>query len=333
MLRLLIIVLTAATLWAGYWVVGSIGADRAMTSWLNDRRTDGWQADYSDLSVAGFPNRFDTTITDVALADPKAGWAWTAPFFQILTLSYKPNHLIAAWPNTQTLQTPLGRQTIQSTQMQASLVVDAGARLPLNRTNFIAHDLVLTPDAGEPTAMKTLRAAIQRLEGTNTTYRFAITADEFAPGSDWRGLLDPKGALPKTLSALSADITVAFDAPWDLNALESKRPQPTQITVKLAEGTWGALRLATAGDLAIDENGVPSGRITIKARNWRDILAMAVTSGTLSTGMAAQAERGLSLLATMSGNPETLDIPLDMGGGFVRLGPIPIATSPVFKLR
>ena len=88
-------------LWAGYWVVGSSAAQSGMADWFDERRAEGWVAEYDDLAVRGFPNRFDAGFTEISLADPGTGLAWQAPFFQLLALSYKPNHVIAVWPDEQ----------------------------------------------------------------------------------------------------------------------------------------------------------------------------------------------------------------------------------------
>jgi hypothetical protein len=44
-------------------------------------------------------------------------------------------------------------------------------------------------------------------------------------------------------------------------------------------------------------------------------------------------ESGLTLMAQMSGNPETLDVPLTFRNGRILLGPIPIGPAPILRLR
>ena len=164
--RLLAIVLIAASLWAGYWFMGENGLKRGLEAWLQGRRAAGWQADVADLSVVGFPNRFDTTFNEFVLADPDSGWAWQAPFFQLLALSYQPNHVIAVWPNSQTLATPLQKFQISSASMQASLRLGSSTDLPLERANLVADTLLITDEAGKSTAMTALRVAVERLPGS-----------------------------------------------------------------------------------------------------------------------------------------------------------------------
>ncbi|WP_371226041.1 DUF2125 domain-containing protein [Roseovarius sp. 2305UL8-3] len=332
---LLTVMLVAVAGWSGYWFLGSTGVKSGFEIWFDERRADGWVAEYSDLSVAGYPNRIDTSFTDLALADPATGLAWEAPFFQILALSYRPNHVIAVWPNAQRIASPYEKLDVNSSDMRASLVLEASTLLTLARTTLTAEDLVITPvGESEATRIAALTLAAERVPvDGDASYRLGLSADGFAPSLPWRAHLDPGGTLPETLDALTADITVTFDKPWDRLAIEQARPQPRQIKVKLAEARWGQLELQVAGDLNVDANGMPDGSLTIKARNWRDILALAVKAGALPEGLAGTLEDGLGLIAGLAGNPKTLDIPLDFRNGRVLLGPVPIGPAPVLKLR
>ncbi|MFO7771616.1 MAG: DUF2125 domain-containing protein, partial [Roseovarius gahaiensis] len=133
--------------------------------------------------------------------------------------------------------------------------------------------------------------------------------------------------------ALSVDMTVEFDKPWDRTAIEDARPQPRHIDIQLAEARWGQLELQMAGEMRVDSSGQATGEIMIKARNWRDILDLAVNAGAMPKGMADTVGDGLGLIAQMAGNPKTLDIPLGLRNGRVFLGPVPIGPAPSLRLR
>lgn len=331
---LLSVIVIAAAAWSGYWFVGSTGLHAATDSWFNARRSEGWAADYTDMQVRGFPNRFDTVFTDIALADPDTGLAWGAPMFQMNTLSYRPNHIIAVWPDKQRIATPLQKYDITSTGMRASLIVSAAAQLPLERSTLTAESLAVTAlGSGDTARLSALTLAVERAPQTVATYRLGLRADGLVPSLPWKARVDPRGTLPDRLETLSADVTATFDKAWDMTAIEDARPQPQAIRVRLAEARWGQLELQAAGELDIGPDGVPEGEITIKARNWRDILALAVASGALPEGLAQSVEDGLSLIAQLAGNPKTLDIPLGFRNGRITLGPVPISAAPVLRFR
>lgn len=341
MKRLLILIVVAATLWSGYWLYGASGTRATFTAWFEERRADGWAADVSNLEVKGFPNRFDTTFTDVTLADPATGWAWEAPFFQLFALSYKPNHIIAIWPDNQRIATPTGRYGMTSAEMQASVVIWPSTDLVLDRIRLVADTVQITADDGSKAGAGALRLAAERLGGDgqpansapdkgDTRYRIAFSTEGFAPDSELRARIDPTGRLPRTLETLRVDVTLGFDRPWDRHAVEVARPQPTLISLRLAEARWGELELQASGDLNVDTQGEATGRITVKAQNWREIMEMIRASEQMPEALTTTLERGLSLLA---GQDSGLDIPLEFRSGRIWIGPLPVMDSPRVMFR
>ncbi|RXV66291.1 DUF2125 domain-containing protein [Roseovarius sp. A46] len=333
MRALLAIILVAAGLWAGYWVIGSRTTHSAFEGWFDARRAEGWVAETSSLGVQGFPNRFDVVFEDVILADPATGLAWEAPRFQINALSYRPNHVIAVWPDEQRIATPEEKFRIESRDMRASLVIAPDAALAPRRMTLTADFLRVTSETrpGETTALSTLSLAAERQEGT--TYRFGLRAEGLTLAAPARTRLDPEGRLPDRISGFTADVTATFDKPWDRTAIERARPQPTHLSVRLAEGRWGDLLLQAAGEVDVTPDGWPDGEITLKARNWREIVTILRSAGALPESLASSVENGLGMMARLKGNPDTLDIPLGFGGGRMWLGPVPLGSAPRLRLR
>ncbi len=85
MRALVIVIGLAALLWSGYWLIGASRATKGTRDWLDARSVDGWMAGAADIRTRGFPNRFDTTLTEPRLALPSGQAVWSAPFLQILT--------------------------------------------------------------------------------------------------------------------------------------------------------------------------------------------------------------------------------------------------------
>lgn len=330
--KLLAIVLIAALGWSGYWFVGAMAVERGLGGWFDARRAEGWVADYSGLNTAGFPNRFDTTITGLELADPDSGLAWSAPMFQILALSYRPNHIIAVLPRSQTLATPLERLTLDSALMNGSVRFEPGTDLVLDQATFVMEDLRLA-GTGWSMALDTGRLASRQTAARENAHDIAFEAIGFAPTDATRQRLDPAGLLPAAVETLKIDATVAFDAPWDRHAIERSRPQITVLDLNLAQATWGSLDFRATGSLTVDAEGVPTGRITVKATDWRRMLDMAVAAGVVPEMLSPTLERGLGMLAGLSGDPETLDAQLTFQDGRLSFGPIPLGPAPRLRLR
>ncbi|MCF6444120.1 DUF2125 domain-containing protein [Nereida sp. MMG025] len=327
------IVTTLAVLYAGYWFIGAAATERAATQWFNDRAQDGWIAETSAIETRGFPSRFDTTLTDIELADPETGWVWTAPFFQVFALSYRPNHIIAVWPPDHSLASPNARIALSSNDTRASMVFEAGPDLTLQTANFEVAALTLAhSQLGETTIGEGSIALRQTPDMVLSNDLYAQLKTVALPPA-LRGLLDPAGLLPTAIEGMTIDSTIGFDAPWDRFAIERARPQPTSIDLKLLSASWGPLDLRAAGTLQVDENGVPTGEIGIKARNWRQMLDVAENAGLLPSEILPMVERGLEVLSGLSGNSQTLDVPLSFRNGRMAIGPLPIGPAPRIMLR
>ena len=331
MKRLLIVIVVLSLGWSAYWLVGATQAKSAFEDWFAARQAEGWLAETADITVRGFPNRFDTTFSKVALADPETGVAWTAPFFQLFALSYRPNHLIAVWPNEQGLAFPDQRLTLRSDDMKASLVVAGTPSLPLERSNFAAEALAVVSDAGWSLSSENLRLAMHKAPEGDAHYRLALTASGFAPPAEVAARA--ASSLPRTFKTLEADLSAEFSRAWDISALEDSRPQPTAIDLHKAQVTWGKLDLHAAGKVTVDASGYPQGEITLRATNWREIIALARQGDEIPSALIDAMEQGLELLSAMAGNPKTLDIPLNFRGGLTRIGPVPLGPAPRLVLR
>lgn len=328
-----VIVLAAFGLWAGYWAVGSIALERGLSGWLEDRAAEGWVAEYSDLAVEGFPTRFETTFRDLELADPETGVAWQAPTFRIEAASARPTRITAVWPPEQTVASPLERITVTSATMRAEIGFEPDTALALETSDFALSDMRLVSTAGWEAALADGTLTTNQAEGVENGHDIRFEASSVLPAEPLRVSLDPAGVLPETVETLRIAATLGFDAPWDRFAIEQARPQVTSIDLDELQATWGQLDLRAAGELAVDGQGVPEGRITVKATNWREMLGIARNGGLLPEALAPTVERALEILAGLSGPPDTLDAPLSFQNGLVTFGPIPLGPAPRLVIR
>lgn len=330
---LLLIVAGLALAWSGYWMAGARGVERGLTGWLDDRAAAGWVANYAGVETRGYPNRFDTTVTALELADPATGVAWSAPFFQILRLSYEPNHLIAVWPETQTIASPHQRVTVGTGRARASLVFVPGTDHALDRLTAVFEDVALASNAGWTATLDEARLATRQTAAVRNSVDVGFEAIALEPGGTTLARLADAGLLPGTFERLKIDARLDFDAPWDARAVEARRPAITAIELELLQAKWGKLDLWMAGEVTLDAEGRATGSITVKARNWREMLALGVAAGWIPESIAPTLESGLEILASLSGSPRTLDAPLDFDRGKVSFGPIPLGEAPRIRLR
>lgn len=330
--RVLALAALAPTLgWSAWWWVGASAKEAAFAAWLADRRADGWLAEAASIATAGFPNRFDTRIERLALADAEAGWAWEAPFVDILMLSYAPTRAILALPPAQDLSIPGARATLRSDRLMASANLAPGPSLALRRVSVEGAGLRLEAPAGWSAAAQSVEAHVAEAPehaGPDNAYALALSAEAVRLPAVWRERLDPAGAMAEALDRLTLDARAAFDRPLDRSAIEDRLPRLEALSLELLEARWGALSLTASGRVTADRGGYAAGEITVRATRWREMLRAAVAAGALDRDLADAIEAGLGLLALLSGDADTIEAPLSFSGGFARIGPVPLGPAP-----
>lgn len=330
---LLYLVVVFALGWSGYWLIGAWSLKSDTAAWLEARRADGWQAEWSEISLRGFPNRHDMTISAPVLADAEGGWAWSAPRLELLRLSYRPDHVIVVWPETQSLHTTRQKLAIGGAQMRGSVVFQPGTARALDRSNFVFDAVQVVSDAGWRLGVTQARLATRSTEGTLGSYDIGIEATGLVPPARWLAQMAEADLLPGDIERVNADINATFDRPWDRRAIEDTRPQLTAMKIRNISAEWGKLKMRVAGDLAFSQSGTADGDLLIKATNWREIVALGRASGSLPTGLVDLLEDALELISSLAGSQKTLDIPLTFSGGRSWIGPVPVGPAPVVRLR
>ncbi|MFC2970072.1 DUF2125 domain-containing protein [Acidimangrovimonas pyrenivorans] len=327
---LTLVVVIAGALWGGYWYIGSTALQKAAVAAFANAREEGRVAQYSSLSVAGFPNRFDLTVNDIALGDPAEGVTWRAPFAQILSLSYTPYHVIAALPHRQVLELPGQSLTLTSQKMEGSVLFAPTPALRLKRTTFIAAQPELVSTAGWQVGLHQARFAARPVAGKENSYEIGFEALDIAPDASLKAQLDPEGKLPPKAEIVHLDGDLSFTAPLDRHAGET-HPRLTALTLRDSHARWGDLSLTLKGALEIGRDGLPIGRITLSARHWQQMLDIAVALGLVKPEIAPTVRNMLTELAKGSGSPDTVELPLSFQKGWMSVGPLPLGPAPRFR--
>jgi len=336
MRKLFFLLLFAGFAYSGYWWVGATAKETAIDAWLADRRAAGWAADRSDLVLTGYPNRFDTILHDLVLADPVSGWSWSAPVFQILALSYKPNHIIAVWPRSQTIASPRERIVLNAERMRGSVRFAVNTQLALEQAVIELTDLRADSTDGWSAALGEGQIAIRKSPpggAPDFGYDMSLTADMVTLPAPIRDELDPAGLFPASIASAEARLTPVYDAPWDRKAVEGPPPNLTALNVGKLGFTWGGMDLLVRGTLEADAAGYASGDLNVVAKNWEDMLEVSINAGWVPRNMFESLRRGLSIAAQLTGDSNQLDATFRFEGRKVWLGPIPVADAPRMTYR
>lgn len=320
-------------LWSLYWFGAGYVVRSSISGWFAVQSERGWQAEYSRIETSGFPVLHATMLHNPVLADPASGAAWRADWLVIESP--------ALWPGRQALHFPAMPQrlsyldqtvVITADDLKARLFLAPGRTLELEELALESGNWLINSDQGPLVAADSLIMAMTQSE-TAETYALELDATAFAPGLSLRRAVSSNTALPDSFETLRVEMKVTFDRAWDRRALEDSRPQPRRIDLELADAHWGTLRLRAAGDLSVDEHGLPSGILTLKADNWREMLRMAQEARALSPQAAQGAERVFGMLAGLGSDPDALEVKLSFRDGLVAIGPLPLGPAPRIILR
>jgi hypothetical protein len=330
MKRLTIAIIVAALAYSGFWFWSASVQKDAIAHWFETRRDAGWTADYSELSVIGFPNRLDTTITSPRLGDPSTGTQWETPFFQILRLSYNPKHLIAVAANEQTFSTANGELGIKTSDLRASLELADIKSLTPERLIVVAEGLDMASTSGFTLKSNVAQISIDATATDETQYRIGIDARGVA--GSLPGLMDIAQGNDRAIDRLTLDTQITLTAPLSRTTIENARPQLDKITITQAEILWSGLKLSATGEVEIGHGGTPIGKITLKLENWRAMIASERQDTRITQEALNQIELVLKLISGLSGNPETLDLPFDFVNGQIWLGPLKLGNAPIIAI-
>lgn len=333
MRRLISGLVVLAALAGGWWAFYAWSTQRVVSQWLEARAAEGWVVNYTDLSVNGFPTRFDTRIVALELADPDTGWVWSVPQVSLGQRVFRPDHLRAVGPAEQVLASPSERLVIRSDVIQSELDVQPAARFALDASITEMRGVEVTSSAGWSMRLPEGLLTGHRVDGAEATYDVVFAADGLEPPAPMAALLDPAGVLPDAIGAVSYRARMAFDRPWDLRAIEDRRPQITRLDLDDISANWGEMLFRATGAVDVDGRGRPEGDVSVRAENWRAMVELAVNAGAIPTQLQGSIEGVLGMVAGLSGRREDIDATLSFRDGRVFLGPLPLGPAPRLVLR
>lgn len=321
-MRVILGLLAAAVLatigWGGYWFIGARAMDRAVSAVLQGNPAVSAQSH----SVQGFPNRFDLTLN--APQVEQGGMQWRAPFVQFFALSYRLNHVIAVFAHDQRF-TLLGQEmTLHTEDMRASLVMEPGLLLPLERFALVAEAPAL--GSGPQThRADTARLASEMLEPQR--HRLVIEIVNAFPDPAAMAVRDPAGHWPRRYDIIRLEGEAEFDRPLDRRALAGAPPQLIAFALTGARLVFDGSAITARGRLVPDAQGYLSGEMVLEVQGWRDLMARARDAGLMPAEHDALATMALE---TMTGpdNPDLLEAPLAVRAGNIMLGPVMLGSIP-----
>lgn len=334
MRRVVKITISLSLLWSVLWLGSAYALKGVYWAWFTEQEARGWQVDFADHRVQGYPLRHVTTLSLPVFADPFNGTAWSAEYLTLTSPAYWPGDVTVTFPNGPQRLSYYDQTSVLSAQsMTAELDLKPTLDLQLHTLSLVSGPWTIMSEDGTRIGADGLTLSMVQSETDPATYDFTATAPQFSPSETMVLLASTADELPDTFESLQMTAQVTFADPWDINALSNRRPQPRHIDLQLAEAHWGDMVFRMAGRMDVDENGILDGTVSLRAENWQSALQIAHDAGHLPAPIHSTLETGLSMIARLSGDPERIEMDLTLRDGMVNLGPLPLGPAPRIILR
>ena len=314
MIRILIIVVVALSLiWSGYWFLGGRAHRGMVVEQLERAAANGWKITHSGVELNGFPNRFDTTIAGLRMESPTGEFIWETPSLQLLTLSYRPNHLIAVLPDKQSFLILGNSVDLTSQGMNASIVVSDPDNLNIERFVFESSNAELESSTGWKAVFDNILFAVRRSDRDPAMVDAAIrlgsreTRSSNIEADDAEDLINP--------TTVTGEASLQASRELGLNMCKDGHAEIRRIDVSELKLSRKQSELGVAGSLAFDSNGVPDGQLDITITNGQPLIQEAVEAGLIDANVASNIGAVLSLLALTSADPASATAPISINSG------------------
>ena len=325
MRRVLWIVLGAAGLWSAYWLAGALLVSRALPEAVTAQTRSDLEVQLGEVSVAGYPLRFESTVERLQVRQPATGLTVYLPRIGVEMPAWWPGQATLTFP-TELAQIALaGAEVIvRAEAAQGQLKLKPSPALALQDLSAQGGPWDITQDATSLLSGDGFTATLSETDGPAATYGIALNATGLTPGDLIRNSLSIPTDWPRQFAAAEVAAQVTLSRALDRHAAETP-PQPRRIEVETARVIWGDVEISLAGLLDIAPEGIPQGEITLLVDNWRRLYDIA-RSGAVA--LPQQADLMLNALSNIGGDPDTLDLVLSFDTGQMTLGGIALGPAP-----
>lgn len=316
MRKLIGLVILLILLWSG----GVFFVNRTVNSTLETLRSEGWDIS-ADQSMARSFGLMGTQLSNLK-AISNLGW-WFIQTEKLTTglRTIAPTTLRTIISGQTTIDLA-EKNTIQITKGMISTDLRIGLRqnVPIRMLGVVSDAISIEGDT-LLTGWEELEFKV--LEVLDGDYLVIGNWQEIGLVPDLHFQLDPVGnVLPETITAIALEGAVKFNGVIALND-----PSPrylTKFTLQEMAVIWGNISLIAAGELTINDRGIPEGLMTITVQNASLLITLMMDAGMLPP-------ENQSIFDMMMQPDGSLSLPIRFRDGQMSMGFIPLGPSPVFR--
>jgi hypothetical protein len=301
-------IIVAGLGWTGYWfwIKGQV------LGYLNDRiaveRNMGWQVEWSDLNVSGFPFQVRLVGQNIKIMKSDPAVVCQIPRSAAIARPWDFKHIILNWEGgIECTYKMLGGIKLISNTGNASVRLNQD--LSLRRTVWDLKDMRLLL-SNLDIAIETAQIHLAREDLNIHLYLNIMDTTSPIWASFW----------PHKLDSFIVDMTVS-----DQGFFETLRS--AELIIHLVESQSAGTRLSISGDAKSDANGFVNGKATLSIFDFEQALE-ALNKVNPSLGMALSVLEMLSGRSANDDDETPLEIQVEIEQNKVRVAGISIATFP-----
>lgn len=323
----------AALAYTGYWFLLAARAEQAIDREIAGLAARGLAVSYTGRRLTGYPYRLSAEFTGLALG-PSGGapggrsdWRWESDRVAAHVEPWNLRHVVAVFDGAHRLQTARGASIPATAESaRASLVLDDTGR-PL-RAVVDAADIEFAAAAGFPGAeAERVRLAARRATGAGeeaarADVDVAVRIDGLSVAEEGRAVV----AHP--VRRMSAEGTLRGPPPaaWTPAEIARWRDGGGAFAVRDVAFEWGPVSLHGDGEIGLDEALRPRGGIDARIAGFPALVDLLRDEGVIDDGVALALTLALGLLAETpdGGGAPRVAVPITLGEGRLRIGPVPV---------
>ncbi|MFW6413168.1 MAG: DUF2125 domain-containing protein [Oceanicaulis sp.] len=312
---------------AVYWIVVAGNIEDRARAWVAAQERAGYEIGHAGLRVGGYPFRFTLRAAEPRIVAPDAEGGWSVDLERLAVSAqfYNLSHWIATLGGPARLSTEIGGEPaiyiLNAAAARVSLAGDDGAT---TRIGAEFDDLVIGAEAGPAPALSAAGSLVLtgrldpadrfdfRLQSEEVLFAAATVSDDveraFGRTAD---LFRMDGALTEWSALAAAGDPYVWTG------------EGGALIVNAAQLVWGPADLNGAGEITLDPQMRPAGRLSLIVTD-PDTLIGALVEGGLVYDEQGEALRLFALMAPRRDTGIALPFRLQDGGLF--LGPARIGS-------
>lgn len=336
----LVALLLAGYTWWWQQIANSIRAGAGQ--FQLDQTALGRETQWDGIDVSGFPYRIEALITAPRITAPDRGIAWDGKAVVLNVQPLKPNHISLGFQGHQhVLYAKDGRLIEGGADANKAIVnIIAGS----SGTDQVAVEVEGLAVQGEwvgrhielvvPSASASADVQESDPDATTAPITVSATLNNIAVRGDLTLPLGPIITMIEIKAHLRyPSLTPEGAAP---SLVSAWRTTDTPIMIEGFKLDWGGVTLDARGEVKLDAQTRPEGRLHLKVGNHRRLLEVLTADGWITPEALPNINAALNTLAFVSGDPERrIDVTVSFreGSAYLELfGLLPIKVGPVQPL-